>query len=142
MSDSRRAAGNACPGTPLYGLPADVWSAGVLAYELLVGGSPFEADTKEETYGKILACQIWMPSLLSAAAQDFVRQVMPCMRMWESSSGMEARMHSAACATGAEEASRGQAHSSAAARSSMAAEAPQHSGVHMKCSCTCAAKPL
>ena len=29
-----------------YGLPADVWCCGVLAYELLVGGPPFEAETK------------------------------------------------------------------------------------------------
>ena len=29
-----------------YGLPADVWCVGVLAYELLVGGPPFEAETK------------------------------------------------------------------------------------------------
>jgi serine/threonine protein kinase len=68
---------SACPGTPSYGLPADVWSTGVLAYELLVGGSPFEADTKEETYGKVLACQVWMPAHLSAAAHDFIRQVTP-----------------------------------------------------------------
>lgn len=30
----------------LYGIEADVWASGVLAYELLVGGAPFEADSK------------------------------------------------------------------------------------------------
>jgi serine/threonine protein kinase len=29
-----------------YGLPLDVWGVGILEYELLVGGPPFEADTK------------------------------------------------------------------------------------------------
>ena len=34
------------PGGAAYGLPADVWCVGILAYELLVGGPPFEADSK------------------------------------------------------------------------------------------------
>jgi serine/threonine protein kinase len=29
-----------------YGLPADAWCVGVLAYELLVGAPPFEAESK------------------------------------------------------------------------------------------------
>ena len=78
MPDTQRCADglvSARPRQPVYGLPADVWAAGVLAYELLVGGSPFEADTKEETYDKILACRVWLPPHLSADAQDFVKQV-------------------------------------------------------------------
>ena len=60
-----------------YGLPADIWALGVLACELLTGASPFEGDTKEETYGKILDGEVWLPSHLSPEAQDFVRQVHP-----------------------------------------------------------------
>ena len=58
-----------------YGLPADIWALGVLACELLTGASPFEGDTKEETYGKILDGEAQLPSHLSPEAQDFVRQV-------------------------------------------------------------------
>ena len=29
-----------------YGLPVDAWCCGVLAYELLVGAPPFEAESK------------------------------------------------------------------------------------------------
>ena len=49
--------------------------AGILTCELLVGGSPFEADTKEETYAKIMACHAWLPSHLSVHAHNFVQQV-------------------------------------------------------------------
>lgn len=38
----------------LYGFPADIWAVGVLACELLMGASPFEGDTKEETYASTL----------------------------------------------------------------------------------------
>ncbi len=31
---------------PAYGLPVDAWCCGVLAYELLVGAPPFEAESK------------------------------------------------------------------------------------------------
>ena len=58
-----------------YGFPADMWAVGVLACELLLGASPFEGDTKEETYAKILAGTVRLPSHLSAAAQDFIQKV-------------------------------------------------------------------
>ena len=58
-----------------YGLPADIWAVGVLACELLMGASPFEGDTKEETYAKILAGDVRLPGHLSPGAQDFIRKV-------------------------------------------------------------------
>lgn len=67
--------GGAVPNlVPSYGFPADIWATGILCYELLVGGSPFEADTKEETYDKIMQGDLWLPSHLSADAHDFVRK--------------------------------------------------------------------
>ncbi len=29
-----------------YGLATDIWALGILAYELMIGGPPFEADTR------------------------------------------------------------------------------------------------
>jgi serine/threonine protein kinase len=55
-----------------YGLPVDVWCAGILAYELLVGGPPFEADTKEATYTRILKTEPVIPGHISRSAQDFI----------------------------------------------------------------------
>ena len=65
-----------------YEYPADIWAVGVLACELLTGASPFEGDTKEETYAKILAGNLRLPSHLSAEARDFiqkVRRALPCI---------------------------------------------------------------
>ena len=47
----------------------------MLAYELLVGAPPFEADSKAATYAAILEKQPWLPQHLSAAARDFVTLV-------------------------------------------------------------------
>jgi serine/threonine protein kinase len=35
-----------CEDSAAYGLAADAWCVGVLAYELLVGSPPFEAESK------------------------------------------------------------------------------------------------
>jgi serine/threonine protein kinase len=56
-----------------YGLPADIWCTGVLAYELLVGGAPFEAQTKEETYARILNIQPFYPDCFSREAIHFMK---------------------------------------------------------------------
>lgn len=58
-----------------YGCPADIWAVGVLACELLLGASPYEGDTKEETYAKVLAGNLQLPRHLSAEAQDFIQKV-------------------------------------------------------------------
>ena len=62
-----------------YGTAVDVWAAAILAYELLLGGPPFETDTKEETYHRILTEDAFLPSLWSTAAKDFLRMV----RLWQ-----------------------------------------------------------
>lgn len=53
----------------------DNWAVGVLAYELMLGGPPFESDTKEETYDKIMHDSPFYPSLWSKEAKDFLKQV-------------------------------------------------------------------
>lgn len=83
------APGSPAPGTPTgpqhvqgaamggnYGLPVDVWCSGILAYELLVGGPPFEADTKDATYTRILKTEPFIPASLSPGAQDFIRSAL------------------------------------------------------------------
>jgi len=58
-----------------YGSGVDVWAAAVLAYELMLGGPPFEADTKAKTYNRILTEDPFLPSMWSADAHDFLTQV-------------------------------------------------------------------
>ena len=59
---------------PINGCKMDIWAVGILAYELMLGGPPFESDTKEETYDKILHDSAFYPSLWSEHAKDFLSQ--------------------------------------------------------------------
>ncbi len=52
-----------------------MWAAGILAYELMLGGPPFEADTKAETYSRITSEAPFLPSMWSQDAADFLTQV-------------------------------------------------------------------
>jgi hypothetical protein len=54
----------------------DVWTLGVLAFELLVGHPPFEAEGHTETYRRILKLDYAFPPHVSPEARDFVRRLL------------------------------------------------------------------
>ena len=62
-------------GKPVW-LQVDVWAAGVLAYELVVGRAPFEVKDESQTASMIMfSNNIHFPPQYSQAWADFVRTV-------------------------------------------------------------------
>lgn len=53
----------------------DLWSLGVLCYELLVGKPPFETESNSETYRRITRVDIRYPSYVSDGAKDLIGSV-------------------------------------------------------------------
>lgn len=55
----------------------DNWSLGVLAYEFLFGGPPFEAPGHQETYRRIVRVDLKFPEspAVSEEAKDFITKV-------------------------------------------------------------------
>ena len=47
----------------------DLWSLGVLCYEFLAGKPPFETESHQETYKRILGVDIRWPSHFSAGTK-------------------------------------------------------------------------
>lgn len=54
----------------------DIWSLGILCYEFLVSKPPFEADSNQETYGRIARVDLAFPSHVSEPAKDLVRRLL------------------------------------------------------------------
>jgi len=54
----------------------DLWSLGVLCYELLVGKPPFETPTHDATYQKIVRCEFRFPSNLLPEACDLISKLL------------------------------------------------------------------
>jgi aurora kinase len=61
-----------------HGPGVDVWGLGVLAYEFLFGGPPFEAAGHQETYRRIVRVDLQFPEApaVSSGARDFVRAML------------------------------------------------------------------
>lgn len=55
----------------------DLWSLGVLCYEFLFGGPPFEAEGNSQTYKRILTVDLRFPEepAISDGAKDLIRKV-------------------------------------------------------------------
>lgn len=53
----------------------DLWSVGVLCYELLVGQPPFDAKEYGTTYKKILSAEMSFPDFVSEDAKDLISKL-------------------------------------------------------------------
>lgn len=59
-----------------YGKSVDVWTIGVLSYELLVGRTPFQKEEdKDQIYERIKHGHYIIPDFVSDDAKDFIRKV-------------------------------------------------------------------
>ena len=56
-----------------YNSKVDNWTVGVLCYELLVGKPPFEAESQNETYRKIVNTEYDFPDHVTERARDLIK---------------------------------------------------------------------
>ncbi|EPR79555.1 cAMP dependent protein kinase [Spraguea lophii 42_110] len=74
-------------GTPEYMSPekilgdghsfsADIWSLGILIYEMLIGSTPFVGNTPSEVYKKVLDEEIIIPENLDEDAKDLLQKIL------------------------------------------------------------------
>ena len=56
----------------------DLWSLGILCYELLCGNPPFEADTNSQTYKRITQVDLKFPAHVTKGARDLIIKVNFC----------------------------------------------------------------
>ena len=54
----------------------DHWALGILTYEFLVGKPPFESETDQDTYKRIINIDLRFPSHVSAPARDLVTRLL------------------------------------------------------------------
>jgi serine/threonine protein kinase len=59
-----------------YSGQVDIWSLGVLIYQLLVGRPPVEGENAKETMKIIPTSEIYIPELLSEFAKDIINQTL------------------------------------------------------------------
>ncbi|EGR28691.1 protein kinase domain protein [Ichthyophthirius multifiliis] len=59
-----------------YDFSVDVWSVGILAYEMIFGNAPFSGKSNDSTYDKVLNLDIEFSGPLSFAGVDFIKKIL------------------------------------------------------------------
>ena len=59
-----------------YNVDLDIWTIGILTFELAAGRAPFESNTRNETTRKIRTLEYSMPPHFSEGIKDFVRRML------------------------------------------------------------------
>ncbi|KAI8437605.1 hypothetical protein MSG28_011872 [Choristoneura fumiferana] len=60
----------------IYDVSVDHWCIGVLLYEFLVGKPPFESQTQDQTYARILSLDIKYPDHVPEGAKDLISKLL------------------------------------------------------------------
>lgn len=60
----------------VYGTFTDIWSIGVCLYTMLVGYSPFQGKTPDDTLQNVKLCRVHMPPTISDNARNFIIRCM------------------------------------------------------------------
>ena len=59
--------------TGVYGKECDIWSLGVVIYQLLTGQMPFDGDSTGEVFSKIKKGLFHLPGYLTADCKDLIK---------------------------------------------------------------------
>ena len=58
------------------GLPADIWSLGIILYAMACGYLPFEDPNTGKLYKKILNCDYMIPGFISASCKEMIKKIL------------------------------------------------------------------